>query len=139
MTTDDAFEPMFSGHPYTCQWCNGEWFDWNLYDQHFGDLSVTDPSHPTKNPRPPQDRQEQAELSDADRAYIEGFAALAADDKRRELMDVLTYDPSEGETDSGYLAHSFAIKFGLREKLTYEQAMRLEAALAEFLFQTMNG
>lgn len=44
---------------------------------------------------------------------------------------------AEGETDPGYLAHSFAIKFGLREKLTHEQAVRLETRLAEFLWAAL--
>ncbi len=46
-----GMESMFSAHPYTCQWCKGEWFDWNLYDQHFADMSIEDLTHPTTNPR----------------------------------------------------------------------------------------
>lgn len=126
---DAEFEPMFSPHPYTCDWCKGEWFDWNLYDQHFGGLTVTDANHPTVNPRTTRD----AELTASDREYIDRFAAMSAREKRRELVDVLAYDPTEGETDPSYLAHAFAMKFGLREKLSYEMAMRLEAALTEFL------
>ena len=33
------------------------------------------------------------------------------------------------DATSDRIAHSFAVKYGLREKLTYQQAQRLEAAL----------
>lgn len=60
-------------------------------------------------------------------------AALRADPRIDDEWVKLGLE-AEGETDPGYLAHSFAMRYGLREHLTHAQAVVLETALAEFLW-----
>jgi hypothetical protein len=37
-------------HPYTCEWCDGEWPSQIAYADHFSSLTHEDPDHPYQLP-----------------------------------------------------------------------------------------
>jgi hypothetical protein len=37
-------------HPYTCEWCDGEWPSQMAYADHFSSLTHKDPDHPYQLP-----------------------------------------------------------------------------------------
>lgn len=48
-------------HPFTCEWCDGEWSNRLAYEDHFASLAHKNSDHPYRIPRP---------LSEEMRAHI---------------------------------------------------------------------
>ena len=43
-------EKLPETHPYTCEWCDGEWPSRIAYEDHFGSLAHKNPDHPYRLP-----------------------------------------------------------------------------------------
>lgn len=40
-------------HPFTCEWCHGEWYSYRAYNDHFSSLKHANENHPYLNPAEP--------------------------------------------------------------------------------------